>query len=71
MVGPLVEKLFCGFPKYKKLCVREAVHELGRRVRREVGDVNILVNNAGIRVTNSCLAVWLSIPSEIFFKKEN
>lgn len=30
---------------------KEAVHELGRRVRREVGDVNILVNNAGIMVT--------------------
>ena len=30
---------------------RECVKELGRRVRREVGDVNILVNNAGIMIT--------------------
>jgi len=34
---------------------RESVKELGRRVRREVGDVNILVNNAGIMITKSFL----------------
>ena len=30
--------------------LREEVAEMARRVREEVGDVNILVNNAGIMV---------------------
>ena len=30
---------------------RDAVREMADKVRREVGDVNILVNNAGIMVT--------------------
>ena len=30
---------------------RDAVRDMADRVRREVGDVNILVNNAGIMVT--------------------
>lgn len=30
---------------------RKAVGEMADRVRREVGDVNILVNNAGIMIT--------------------
>ena len=30
---------------------RRAVGEMADRVRREVGDVNILVNNAGIMIT--------------------
>ena len=30
---------------------REDVGELGRRVREEVGDVHILINNAGIMIT--------------------
>ena len=30
---------------------REEVGELGRRVREDVGDVNILINNAGVMIT--------------------
>ena len=34
---------------------REAVREMAARVRAEVGDVNILVNNAGIMITKQFL----------------
>ena len=34
---------------------KEAVREMAARVRRDVGDVNILINNAGIMVTKQFL----------------
>ena len=34
---------------------REEVREMAARVRAEVGDVNILVNNAGIMITKQFL----------------
>ena len=34
---------------------REAVKAMAKKVRKEVGDVNILVNNAGIMITKQFL----------------
>ena len=51
---------------------RKAVGEMADRVRREVGDVNILVNNAGIMITKQFMQQTdAEIMSTINVRQEN
>lgn len=51
---------------------RRAVGEMADRVRREVGDVNILVNNAGIMITKQFMQQTdAEITSTINVRQEN